>query len=496
MLLGIKPVFLGMALQIWSIILFQTNLIIMWNKKFQDFSPVDKQSWIDQAVKDLKGEDFQQQLITQTMEGFSLFPFYTSEDTKATEGVKNYENLINHLPFSLGIPPRVWTNAVEVKGEDEKALNREIRFVLDNGADGLIVDLSGNEDLRKVFQDVLPQFIQFWIRPINKPIACLDAFYSWVSSESIPCEQVNGGLLWDRLAQGFTHRINLEDQIEEAFIIHELSQPFPNFKSICVDTSVYHNAGAHAVQDIGYGMAALVELIDGLTERGAYPDTILQDIFIYTAVGSSYFMEIAKLKTFRIALNQLAGLYQVVLKPEDIQLFAVGSGWSKSSLEPYNNLLRNTTEAMSAIIGGCNTLFIEPHDKWIQSPDRFSKRMARNISNILKEESYFDKTVDPSAGSYYMENLIHLLREHSFQLLKTVEEEGGWWKLYQKNKIQTEIKNVRKEKFNHLIQGEYSIIGVNSAWDAEQKKILAEDDVEEAFQLKSFSQTYPFDSTI
>src|SRR5690606_31591717 len=140
--------------------------------------------------------------------------------------------------------------------------------------------------------------------------------------------------------------------------------------------------------------------------RGCDKEEVFRDLFLLTAVGSNYFMEIAKLKTFRVIGTQLALLYKVDLAPRDLHLFAESSYWSKCKTEPYNNLLRNTTEAMSAIIGGCNALIIEPHDKYSQSPQGFSKRMARNISSILKEECYFDKVIDPAAGSYYIENLV------------------------------------------------------------------------------------------
>src|SRR5690606_40325557 len=123
--------------------------------------------------------------------------------------------------------------------------------------------------------------------------------------------------------------------------------------SLCLDGTVYHNAGATAVQEIGYGLAALVELWDGLTERGIDAQSLFSDLHILTAVGSDYFMEIAKLKTLRIAVQQLAALYQADILPEDLPLLAMTSSRSKSEQEPHNTLLRNTTEAMTANIGGC-----------------------------------------------------------------------------------------------------------------------------------------------
>lgn len=463
----------------------------MKDKIFQDFSPVDKQAWIDQVIKDLKGEDFEQRLITKTMEGFPIFPFYTAEDAEATSWVRNYENQVNPPSGIPGMPPRVWANVVEIRGKNEELSNEEIKFVLENGADGLMMGLTGKEDLEIIFKDVFFQDIKLWIKPFGDPGEVLLSFFKWMDRRSIDHSQLHGGLLWDGLVQGFYHPIQLKDQLEKILFLHELSKPFPHFKSICLDTAAYHNAGATAVQELGFAMAALVELMDGITEEGVNPEDIFQDLFVFNAVGSHYFMEIAKLKTLRIAMHQLSSLYKVGFRPEDLEIFAASSGWSKTRMDFSNNLLRNTTEAMSAIIGGCNALLIEPHDNCIKSPDDFSKRMARNISNILKEECYFDKVIDPAAGSYYMENLIHSIRNHVFLLLKDLEEEGGWWQAYQKNNIQKSVKAVRDKKFSLLASGEKVVVGVNQYVDFHDGSAHnSKDYPEEDYQLKAFTQSF------
>src|SRR5690606_20682824 len=164
--------------------------IQMRRKKFLDFAPVKKQTWIEQAEKDLKGENFAQRMVTKPIEGFPIFPFYNSEDVEDLEYLRSYENRLNP-PFQIpGISPRNWINAVVVNGIDEKAINLEIHNVLDQGADGLILDLSGKENLDLIFKDVLLSYIQIWIRPKEKAKSCLEAFYSWVTTTSLTKEQV------------------------------------------------------------------------------------------------------------------------------------------------------------------------------------------------------------------------------------------------------------------------------------------------------------------
>lgn len=464
----------------------------MKSKIFQNFSSTGKQTWVDQAKKDLKGGDFEKQLVSLAIEGFPIYPYYAEEDTVDTQWIKAYDNKVNRIQDIPGEPARHWVNAVEVAGADEGTINSEIKLALENGADGLILSPSRAMDLDKVFDGVLLSYISIWIKPSGETIPVLEAFASWIGRQDLEVSHLKGGILWDGLRAGFEQAIQIENQIDHITLIHRLFTQYPHFKSICLDSSVYPNAGGTAVQELGYGLAALVELWDGLTERGIQPEALFSDLFVLTGVGSDYFMEIAKLKTFRIALHQLASLYQVELSVEDINLFATTSRWSKSLDDPYNNLLRNTTEAMSAIIGGCNVLFVTPHDRNPNAPEVFSKRMARNISTILKEESYFDKATDPAAGSYYIENLVQSLYERSLRLLEEVESEGGWAKLYANHQIQGEVKAMRSLKFLQLIQGEIEKIGTAQQAADFVFPHLSEED----YQLKSCSHFLPYEQTV
>ncbi len=465
----------------------------MKDRKFREFAPVDKQAWMDQAKKDLKGRDFEQRLVSMSVEGFPIYPYYAAEDTADTRWTKAYDNKLNPSTGLPGSSPRYWVNAVEVGGADEPAINTEMKFVLESGADGLILTLSQGMDFDKVFKDIRLPYISIWLKCSQEVTQGLKAFSDWFGKQGLDYSGLRGGILWDGLRVGFDQPIHIEEQIGEVDLIHHLFKPFPYFKSICLDTSVYSNAGGTAVQEIGYGSAALVELLDGLTEKGNTPAELFRDLFIYTAVGSDYFMEIAKLKTLRIAIHQMAELYQVNLPAEEVELFAATSRWSKSAGEPYNNLLRNTTEAMSAVLGGCNTLLVLPHDRFSGTSDVFSKRMARNISNILKEESYFDKVMDPAAGSYYIENLIHALYDQGVQLLKTVETEGGWRELYLSRQIQKEVKAKRKKKFDQLLRGEVQKVGI---MERDPGNTFTRNPAEEDYQLHPYSCFSPYEDVL
>lgn len=463
----------------------------MRQKIFQSFPPVSKQDWVDQAKKDLKGGNFELQLVSVAPEGFPIHPYYAIEDTVETQWIKAFDHQINPSQQVPGLPPRHWVNVVEIAEADETAANQEIQLVLNSGADGLILTSSEAWDWSKALAGLVLPSVAIWIKPLGEdPLPVLESFSSWLDQQDLSTSDLWGGILWDGLHVAFDRPLQIETSINQLYTVHRLFQSHTNFKSVCLNSTIYGNAGGTAVQELGYGLAALVELWDGLTEKGLEPKALFSDLFVLTAVGTDYFMEIAKLKAFRIALYQLAKQYQIEFPAEDILLFAMTSRWSQSANEPYNNLLRHTTEAMSAIIGGCNAIFVAPHDH----SSSFTKRMARNIPILLREEGYFDKTLDPAAGSYYIENLIRQLFEEGWELLAKTEQEGGWWKLYLKHKIQLEVKASRGLKFQHLMEGAIERLGTPKAVDHPiSVKPLPE---EEDYQLKPCSHFLPYESSL
>jgi len=465
----------------------------MTEKLFNDFAHTSKQDWVELAVKDLKGQNFEKKLITKSLEGFSLLPFYTEEDSATFAWLQSYNNIINAPSEIPGMSPRLWNNAVSISTTDISAAAEEIKFVLDNGADALVLEIEGKIDFQALLKDVLPQYIQIWLKPAVFDLAVLEDFFAWYGHKGLRKHELSGGLIWDSFTQALSSKKKKENIISEITAIQGHTASYPNFKGMCMDAALYHNAGGHAVQELGYSLALAVEIIDAMTTAGLEPKTFFRDFFVKSAVGSNYFMELAKIKTFRIAFHQLGILYNVDIDPVDIPVFAETSQWTKSAIDPYNNIIRNTAEAMSAILGGCNTLHVHPHDKAYHRPDTFSKRMARNISSILKEESYFDKVVDPTAGSYYVESLINNLYQESIKLLKETEALGGWWASYQKHILQESIRQVRKTKHDHLSTRKAVQVGVNQYVNAGET-LLVESQLphEEEYQLIAWTLSDPY----
>ena len=170
-------------------------------------------------------------------------------------------------------------------------------------------------------------------------------------------------------------------------------------------------------------------------------------------------MEIAKLRALRFLWQRVQMGWGI--EPKIAYVHAQTSTFYDAAITPNTNLLRATTEAMSAVIGGCDALTVHAYDSTFRTPDEFSERIARNISILLKEESYLDKTLDPAAGSYFLENLTQQLAEAAWSLFLEVEEKGGLLAAFEQDFIQNKIKQNATETLAALQQGTRVMVGVN-----------------------------------
>ncbi len=452
---------------------------------FDEFSTVSKAEWIQQIIKDLKGKDFEKTVVSQTRDDLRISPFYNHEDAKDTYWLRDFRHLVNSDSEIPGLSPRIWSNVFVNDAADERQGNDEILQALQNGADALRLDLSGDEDLDILLQQVELQYIQIFICPQEDPSIVLKELFSWIEKKQIDPSHLQGGVLWDGFTRVLIKKSDKDKVIRMAMNLLSQASGFPNFKTFAIDSSHYHNSGASTVQELSFSLAGFIELMDGLTSAGLSPEEIIGKTMICTATGSDYFLEIAKLKSMRILFHQLAGLYGSGLAMTDIFIYAETSFWTKTNMDIHSNMIRNTVESMAAVLGGCNALQVIPHDIANNEGNSFSKRMALNISNIIKDECYFDKVLDPAAGSYFLENLINQLFDAVQTQLENIESQGGWWDLYESGQIQQLVKEKRTLSIDSILSQEKTKIGVNKYLISDEMIMekSAEPTEEEDFQL-------------
>jgi methylmalonyl-CoA mutase len=203
------------------------------------------------------------------------------------------------------------------------------------------------------------------------------------------------------------------------------------------------------------------EYIASLTDSGLAAEDVARSICFTFGLGSNYFFEIAKIRAARLLWAVIARKHGVSDKGQIMNIHAITGEWNKTVYDPYVNLLRTQTEAMSASLGGVDSLTVTAFDSVYKEPSDFSERIARNQQLLLKEESHFDKIVDPAAGSYYIENLTAMVAEKAWDLFLEIENEGGFLESLKAGLVQKRIENNAQKRNAYLSRGREKLLGTN-----------------------------------
>lgn len=377
------------------------------SKLFNEFSVVSLAAWKDKIQTDLKGADYKKKLISQA-EGIEIDAVYHEDNSPQNNPINSTKE---------------WDIYQLIDGSDATKANQSALQALANGATALCID--NPTDLKILFQNVLIEHIRVDFKNYNASIP--QEFESLILEKGINTQEIKGAF-----------------HGEENGVL-------PNF---------YYRS------ILGNGETAQEQIANALS-KGKEEKGNKQFVF---EIGSNYFLEIAKLRAFRILWNEKVG--------ENPYIFAQTTLNNKEEEFAYNNLLRTTTEGMSAIFGGCDGLLIHPYNKSFESANNFSDRIARNQQNLLKEESYLNKVQDPGAGAYYIETLTKkLLKESGVETsTKTVNSTGKWLtpekievkSVYNKEDLQgTEHTNFVAGMAPNL-RGPYSTMYVMRPWTIRQ----------------------------
>ena len=380
-----------------------------------------------------------------------LEPYYVSDDLKdvpvaAIQSVQKQ---------SVG-----WLNAPGYDlTTDVKADNSRLRDALLRGADALVLHVSpevGSNDgslsrlLNGIKLSESPVFFRL-VTEVNAGFADQTAFIQ--ALKMVAPYQLKGGML-----------IESDQHTAE---VTRVTADSPQFRTVCVNSHGFHNAGATATQELAFILGRLADVYDQLTGAGFTARQLMDKTILSISVGTSYFPEIAKLRALRVLVARFFRCYaETDAASEQLPqpyVHCQTSTFYDAAVSPYTNLLRATTEAMAAVVGGCDALTVRPYDGVTntQTDREFSDRIARNISILLSEESYLDKVTDPSAGSYYIETLTHSLAESAWSLFLRVEEKGGFSRAYADGFIQQEIEAAWQDKVEAVRKGKV-LVGVTA----------------------------------
>ncbi len=430
---------------------------------FSEFPKITKDEWKEKTLTDLQGSNFDKKLVWKTLEGFDLQPYYTSEDINDLDYLRKFEcSALNMEDGSQG--PRYWVNREKIVVKNVDAANQDAIKALNSGADGLIFDLSENEriDIRKLLNNILPLHCSVSFIADRNAAKLIKEYFTYKSESHIETSHLFGSINFDPIKNLTLNGKIAADGFKVLKEIIEVTDIADRFCGLTVNSSQFQNSGSNIVQELAFTLNVAVEYIDKLGELGIEPEKVIRNMEFSMSVGTDYFKEIAKLRALRVLFFKIAESYGLSnYDPGALQIHSTSSLWTKTVYDPYVNMLRNTTEAMSAVLGGCNSLTISPYNENFETPTELSKRIARNVSNILKEESYFDKVVDPSAGSYYIENVTNELVKSTWKLFTEIELSGGYISNFLSGTIQSKIKASRATRLNLVSQRREIFVGTN-----------------------------------
>ncbi len=364
-------------------------------KLFENFSPITNDEWKEKVIKDLKGADFNKKLLWNPSTDLSFLPYYSTEDKNKTSYLEKYQNSsIN----SDGINnARHWDFMQYIIVEDEKKANELTLDSLNNGANGLTFDCSKLTSINWeiLFDNILFEYCKVSFVWGNNTSLALNLL-EYLNTNSISIELLNGVFIWNKT-------INKE----------KLFDCFVSYKEV------------ENIQFFGFKNEVEKEITDDLSSQLLFYNTliwmsnstinkeeIISNFVFITEYRNSYFLEIAKQKSLILLATEIVNQYGFEeFTPDLIQLYGMTKVKTTEEIDDTNlNMLSNTTQAMSAIISGVQYLSILPHNS-----EEFAHRIARNVSNLLREESYFDQIVDPTAGSYYIEQLTDQIAEKAWK---------------------------------------------------------------------------------
>ncbi|MDW0117292.1 methylmalonyl-CoA mutase family protein [Sporosarcina thermotolerans] len=393
------------------------------NMKKTTFNKADFKQWKEIAIQSLKGKPYES-LIAKTWEGINLQPLYFEKtDYKKT----NNENTTTIQSMKEN---RGWTIAQQTIADHASSFIAELKNSLDRGNESIVYDGSFSfdweEDELLQLASLLSEYPVFFMN-IKNDDPILRAF-DFVHHEIR--ENVKGV-------------VQSEDWI--------ISVGYKNLRTIGADLWKVHHDGADAVLELAIALSEAARIAEGTESFQSFAD----NFFVRFAIDTHFFMEIAKLRAFRILWKAFSKAYEIDDAPY-IPIMAVTSVRSYSKLDPYVNLLRAGNETFAAILGGSDFITVHPHD-CLTGPNASSIRYARNIQLVLKEETHVEKVLDPAGGSYFIEELTDELVEKAWDLFLEIENKGGLDVFLQGG----ELKELLSKRQTEVNTGKRSLTGTN-----------------------------------
>jgi len=449
--------------------------------------------WRQTVDAELQGVPFDKKLVTPTLDGISLQPLYTRADLA---GVPHLTARPGEAPYgrgtrNFGYKEDSWEFCQEIAGYAAAGFNSALRADLmagqnsvaigpdlaaragcdpdeapagSVGADGL--SLVDGRDYAEALDavDLLAVPVHLRAGADALPLAAL--YLTLACQRGVEIKALSGSLTADPLGEWLetgslpTSLGSLYDAL--AGWTNWAKSHAPQLRTIGVNTTPWSEAGGSATQELAFALAAGVEYLRELQNRGIDPAVAAARLRFTFAVGPQFFTEIAKFRAFRLLWSRAVSAFGAKVGASAKSAVHARTGrWNKTAYDPPVNLLRVTTEALSAVLGGCDSLHIGPYDEAAGATDDFSRRIARNVHTLLAEEFHVTATADPAGGSWFVEKLTDELARQAWTLFQQIEKEGGLAAALRRGLPQQLVAATAGEKDGAIAQRRAGLVGTN-----------------------------------
>ena len=352
-----------------------------------DFKNTDLRQWEERARKDLKTEESYLKIF-HTWDGLTISPYYDKENLPPS--LQAFDNRFSS-PDPTGARARIWYNVEGIQVTDPSKANAAALELLMQGAEGIHFQHPGGDNFSTLMQDIQPEYIQL-VFTLDSLVELAELRH-WMEKLDI-----------DR--KDFKACIIMKE--EDAELAEEIArfESWPNVRLINLTLDADCD---EPVRDLTGIMIQVSSFFERHIDRFS-PTLLARHLTFRVNIGPKYFQEIIRLRALRVVLYKLCRAWGAELEPEALMIHAVSRPWIRENFQPQGNMIKSATAAMSGILGGCDLLTVMPEDP----SSELHMRIARNVSTILKEESYLDRTLDPLAGAYFIESMTDTLARQAW----------------------------------------------------------------------------------
>jgi methylmalonyl-CoA mutase len=451
------------------------------------------EKWTLLAQKELKGKS-PEDLTKHTAENIPIQPVYSEQhlpnefDANAMPGIfpyvrGPYATMYTNRPWTIrqyaGFSTATESNAFYKRNlaAGQKGLSVAFdlathrgydsdhpRVVGDVGKAGVAIDTV--EDMKTLFAGIPLDAMSVSMTMNGAVIPVLAMFIVAAEEQGVTMDALSGTIQNDILKEFMVRNTFIYPPDPSMRIVADIieftSKHMPKFNSISISGYHMHEAGASAVQEIGYTIADGLEYVKSALDRGLHIDDFAPRLSFFWGIGMNFFMEIAKMRAARkLWAEEITKFNPQKQSSLLLRTHCQTSGWSLAAQDPYNNVIRTTIEAMSAILGGTQSLHTNSFDEALGLPTDFSARIARNTQLILAEESHITDVADPLGGSYYVESLTDSLYQEAKKILSEIDQLGGMTKAIQQGIPKRRIEESAARRQALIDQKKEIIVGVN-----------------------------------